>query len=163
MKNQILNIALLIVTILAVNFTTVNAQSDDEMIFGASRVESSVQKATGAFGEVVGAAKSDMFMDVANANSPEFVRKPKMMTTEFTGYAIELTTVFHKPLALTDKLFQQYGGIMIVRKTATSYTYVLTNFTDKKAVEEYLTKMVAPKYSNATAVKYKNGEEVKFK
>jgi hypothetical protein len=161
MKNQIFNIAFIIIALLTANNTTSIADTSEmDMIFGASRTQA---KATGAFGEVVNAAKNVFADEAQMANSPEFVRKPKMMTASYSGYRIELVTVFNKPLELTDDLFQQFGGIVIERRTHNSYTYLLGDFKTKEALEKYMNKIVKPRFTEAKGVKYKKGEQVKFK
>ncbi len=166
MKNQIFNIAFIIIALLTANYATANNitsitdTTDMDMIFGASN---KMTKATGAFGEVVGTAKSAFADEAEMANSPEFVRKPKMMTDNYSGYRIELVTVFNRPLELTDKLFQQFGGIVIERRTHNSYTYLLGDFKTKEALEKYMNKIVKPRFTEAKGAKYKKGEQVKFK
>lgn len=162
MKNQIFNIAFIIIALLTVNYASANNitsiadTSEMDMIFGASK------GTTGAFGEVVGSTRS-ISADEADMNSPEFVRKPKMLKDNYTGYKIELVTVFNKPLELTDDLFQQFGGVTIERKAHNSYTYLLGDFKTKEALETYMNQIVKPRYPEATGVKYKKGEQVDFK
>jgi hypothetical protein len=168
MKN-LLNIALLILAVFIVELVegknTCHQQdtSDAEvMTFGATKKE---KAATGAFGEMVATSKSaDAFFDLADKKSeetPEFVRQAKLQNADYTGYTIELMTVYNKPLSISDELFQNFGGIRYVQKTANSYTYYLGDFQDKDAMTKYLEQIVKPRYTNATAVKFKNGEEIK--
>ena len=170
MKN-LFNILVLVATILiaqsveAKSTYMVQDTSDAEvMMFGASKAK---KVTTGAFGEMVATSKSTgAFFDLADKvdeDTPEFVRQAKLQTADFTGYTIELMTVYNKALSLDDALFQNFGGITYNRKTANSYTYYLGNFQSKKALEEYLNNIVKPRYANATAVKFKKGQEVKMK
>lgn len=171
MKN-LLNITFLLVALFIIETATANSTytqqdtSDAEtMMFGGAKVSNKVAK--GAFGEMVGNSKSTgAFFDLADKvdeDTPEFVRQAKLQAVDFSGYTIELMTVYNKPLSIDDALFQNFGGITYAQKTANSYTYYLGNFQDKQALEEYLNNIVKPRYSNATAVKFKKGQEVKLK
>jgi predicted RecB family nuclease len=149
MKNLI-NITLII--FLAASTTFANNPVDSTLLFTASK---NAIATTGAFGEVVGAAKSD---------APEYIRGAKALTEDFTGYKIELVTVFNAPLSLNDELFKTFGGISVEKRTDNSYTYLLGgNFDDKKAIEAFLNDVVKAKYPNAKGVKYNKGNVVKFK
>ena len=171
MKN-LFNILVLIATIFIsqsvdAKTTTYTQQdtSDAELImFGSSQAK---KVATGAFGETVATSKSTgAFFDLADKveqDTPEYVRQAKLQTADFDGYTIELMTVYNKALSIDDALFQKFGGITYTQKTANSYTYYLGNFQDKKALVEYMNNIVKPRYSNATAVKFKKGQEVKLK
>lgn len=173
MKSNILNIALLIIALFTIQTVEANSiyaapdTSDANMIFGSARVATKVQVSTGAFGEVVADVKSaDAFFDVAdkrNANSPEYVRQAKMQEADYTGYKIELMTVYNQKLSASDELFQNFGGITIISRTENSYTYLLGDFQDKDAFDKYLETIVQPRYTDAKGIKFKNGEEVKFK
>ncbi len=165
MKNLIINFALLIALTLVVNtaqaFNNPVDTADVEMVFGSSKQQVIT---TGAFGEVVGASKSAFFMDLAEEElTPELVRKPRALKKNFTGYTIELVTVFNKPLATDDALFQTFGGIKVVQRTENSFTYMIGNFDNKKALEKYLNQIILPKYAKAHGVKYKKGNIVKYK
>ena len=171
MKN-LLNIVLVIAALFIVELvegkTTYTQQdtSDAEvMMFGSAKVSKKV--ATGAFGEMVANSKSTgAFFDLADKvdeATPEFVRQAKPQNIDYSGFKIQLMTVYNKPLSLDDALFQNFGGITYVQNTANSYTYYLGNFQDKKALLEYMNNIVKPRYANASAVKFKKGQEVKFK
>ena len=170
MKN-LLNIALLIIALFVVELVegkstiAVTDTSDAElMTFGASKV--SQKASTGAFGELVAESKNTgAFFDFAedNKNTPEFVRQAKEQATDYSGYKIELVTVYNKPLSIKDDLFQYFGGITYTQKTANSYTYYLGDFQDKEALLKYMNAIVKPRYAKATPVKFKKGLEVKFR
>lgn len=146
---------------LANNTTTpIDSFKFDEMTFGASKAKTST--ATGAFGEEINKNRGQNFNKSVNKNSPEMVRKPKKLAGNYTGYAIELTTVFNKPLEPTDKLFQLFGGLVIEQHDGNTYSYLLCNFTTKKALDTYKKQVVQDKYPQAKGLKYKNGRRVKF-
>ncbi len=111
----------------------------------------------GAFGESVNSIEKVTEEDVA-----EYIRRPKYLPKDFTGYKIELFTVFNKELSLNDKLYQQFGGINIEERTTDSYTYLMGEFTDKRACEDYL-KVITNRYEEAKGVKYNNGNLVNYK
>lgn len=146
----------------AAQFAIANGSTDTTMVFGASAGAFGEEVITsGAFGEVVGSAKGTQNI---NTNSPEFVRRAKELSEDFTGYKIELVTVYNSPLALNDELFQTFGGITFEKRSDNSYTYLLGgNFDNKKAVEAFLNDIVKAKYPNAKGVKYNKGKVVKFK
>ncbi len=96
-------------------------------------------------------------------SAPDYIRKPKALPKGFTGYKIELFTVYNEELSLNDELFKTFGGIMIERRTEGSFTYLIGEFADKEAVNDYLNKVIKSRYADAKGVKYENGEVVKFK
>jgi len=156
MKNSIFNITLAIIFSLAAQFATASTSNDTTMIFGASAGAFGEEVVmSGAFGEVVGTAKND---------APEYVRGAKTLAEDFTGYKIELMTVFNAPLSLNDELFKTFGGVSVQKRSDNSFTYLLDgNFDDKKAVEAFLNNIVKAKYPTAKGVKYNKGNVVKFK
>jgi hypothetical protein len=110
----------------------------------------------GAFGEIGGQARGA-------ESAPDYIRRPQAFPKGFSGYKIELFTVYNNELSLNDELFKTFGGIMIERRSDNSFTYLLGEFADKDAVQDYLNKVIKSRYADAKAVKYKNGEVVKFK
>lgn len=152
MKNSIFTI----IFVLAAQFAFASTSTDTSMVFGAASGAFGEETVlAGAFGEVVGTAKSD---------APEYIRGAKTLAEDFTGYKIELVTVFNAPLSLNDELFQTFGSISVEKRSDNSYTYLLGgNFDDKKAVEAFLNDIVKAKYPNAQGVKYNKGNVVKFK
>ncbi len=163
MKKSIFNFAIAIILVFPVQLAMANngtSGEDSTIMFTATQSEVKVN--AGAFGEVIGAEKGTRV--AVDYNSPEYIRRPKALANDFTGYKIELMTVFNQPLALNDELFQQFGGIAIEQRTDNSFTYLLGgNFENKKAADQFLTQIVQAKYPNAKTVKYKNGQQVKCK
>jgi hypothetical protein len=126
--------------------------SDVDIIFTSARMQ------TGAFGELVnGTAKG------VSEDAPAYIRKPKDLPTNFTGYKVELITVFNKKLSLNDELYTKFGGISIEQRTATSFTYLVGNFEDKAACDDYIAKVIQSRYPNAKGVKYNKGVVVNYK
>ena len=159
MKTNILTIIIFsIFSIISINVTAKTTTNTQIISVTNSTIDTSKldRIGTGAFGEILGETKG-------GENAPDYIRKPKALPQGFTGYKVELFTVFNKELALTDDLFKTFGGITIERRTDNSYTYLVGNFEDKEAVEDYLTKVIQSRYPDATGVKYQNGEVVKFK
>ena len=102
MKN-LFNILILVATIFitqSVDAKTTYTQQDtsdaEVMMFGAAKTK---KVATGAFGEMVATNKSTgAFFDLADKvdeDTPEFVRQAKLQTVDYTGYTIELMTVYY--------------------------------------------------------------------
>jgi len=164
MKNSNINFAIAIILVFSAQFALANSATemdfDSTMMFTATKSEMTVN--TGAFGEVVGMEKGKSVK--VSFDSPEYVRRAKVLADDFSGYKIELVTVYNQPLALNDELFQQFGGITYVQNSNNSYTYLLGgNFEDKKAVVQFLEQIVQPNFKNAKAVKFQNGQQVKLK
>ena len=126
---------------------------------------------TGAFDEVISITKSGedvtdevIFKDANSVNkkSLEYIRRPKPLV-EYSGYKIELMTVFNQSLDLNDPLFKTFGGLMFKNNTLSSTTYYLGDFNDIKSLDDYLQKVVKTRFPKAKGVKFENGIEVKYK
>jgi hypothetical protein len=125
-----------------------------------SSTDTTTQKAkTGAFGELIDATAKG----VAEEDVPEYIRRPKALEDGFSGYKIEIKTVYNEALSLNDGLFQSFGGVKIDRRKENSYTYLVGDFNDKASCDDYFEKVIAPKYPKATKIKYENGELVEYK
>lgn len=111
----------------------------------------------GAFGEIMAETKG------VGEDVPDYIRRPKAFPKGFTGYKVEIKTVYNQPLSLNNDLFKEFGGMMIERRTENSYTYLLGEFEDKDAVETYLKKVILSRYPDAKGVKYKNGTIIDYK
>jgi len=160
MNNNILNITIIFIFTIVTNLAFGNSTTNNINIDVTNSVldTSKLKKAAmGAFGEIVGQARG------GEDNAPDYIRRPKAFPKDFTGYKIELFTVFNKELSLNDELFKKFGGILIEKRTDNSYTYLLGEYKDKAAVEKFLEQVILPKYATAKGVKYKNGEVVKYK
>jgi len=129
------------------------------------------QVKVGAFSEVISVTKSGeditdeiIFKDAnsVNKNSLEYMRRPKPLV-EYSGYKIELMTVYNKSLDLKDPLFKTFGGLVFKNNTLNSTTYYLGDFRDTTALEDYLQKVVKTRFPKAKGVKFENGLEVKYK
>lgn len=136
-----------------------HADSTDlsSQLFTASKTEKTTK--TGAFGEYVNIQKKGGEAEEV----PDYIRRPKDLERDFSGYKVELTTVFNKKLSLNDAIYKEFGGITIDQRTATSYTYLVGDFSDKDACEEYLDKVIKNRYPEAIGVKYENGALAKYK
>ena len=117
------------------------------------------QKAkTGAFGEL-----TDANIKGGEEDIPEYIRRPKALEDGFSGYKIEIKTVYNEALSLNDDLFKSFGGVKIDRRKENSYTYLVGDFNDKASCDDYFEKVIAPKYPKAIKIKYANGELVEYK
>lgn len=158
-KSKLSIVIIFIFTIITnLTFASATTENINFDVTNSTLDTSKLKKATmGAFGEIVGEARGSR--DVA----PEYIRKPKVFPKDYTGYKIELFTVYNKELSLNDQLFKTFGGIMIEKRTDNSYTYLLGEYKDKAAVENFLKQVILSKYPDAKGVKYKEGEIVKYK
>jgi hypothetical protein len=125
---------------------------------------------TGAFNEVISATKSGeditdeiIFKDANSMNkeSLEYMRRPKPLV-DYSGYKIELMTVYNKSLNLDDPLFKTFGGLLFKNNTTNSITYYLGNFKDTDALDDYLQKVIKTRFPKAKGVKFEKGLEVKY-
>ena len=131
---------------------------------------SNKQVKVGAFNEVIAENRSidvdEMVMATSNGESSytqlEYMRRPKRLK-DYTGYKIELVTVYNKSLPLTDDLFKVFGGLSFKEKSENSTTYYLGEFRNKRELEDYLAKVVAPRFAKAKGVKFEQGKEIAYK
>ena len=143
----------------------------DDGVLGFAVVEDTTTKVKiGAFDEVISVTKSGedvteeiMFKENSvNKKSLEYIRRPKPLV-EYSGYKIELMTVYNQSLDLNDPLFKTFGGLMFKNNTMNSTTYYLGDFRDTTALDDYLQKVVKSRFPKAKGVKFENGVEVKYK
>lgn len=129
------------------------------------------QVKTGAFDEVISVTKSGEDItdetifnaeNTINKKSLEYIRRPKPLV-KYSGYKIELMTVYNKSLDLNDPLFKTFGGLMFKNNTTNSTTYYLGDFKDAIALNDYLQKVVKTRFPKAKGVKFEKGLEVKYK
>jgi hypothetical protein len=148
------------------------ASFEDSLALGTGRMArttSGKQVKVGAFNEVIAESRSididEQVMATGNGAASytqlEYMRRPKLLK-DFTGYKIELITVYNKSLPLTDDLFKVFGGLSFKEKSENSTTYYLGKFPTKKALEDYLAKVVQPRFPKAKGVKLEKGVEVDY-
>ena len=135
--------------------------ADSSILFTSSRGGNTKK---GAFSEAIANNRTtERGAERVNKNSIEYMRRPKALIEDYTGYKIELMTVYNKSLALTDQLFKTFGGLTYRHKTEHSTTYYLGDFQNKKALEDYLNKVVLPRFPEAKGVKFNEGKVTKYK
>ena len=110
----------------------------------------------GAFGEVLTEGNVSKSADEL---VPGFYRAPKAMTTEFTGYTVQIATS-NRQLDKEDKLFQEFGGIMVEENLNPKYAYYVGQFRTKEGAEKYVATVIGSRYATAKVVAYKNGKQV---
>ncbi len=113
----------------------------------------------GAFDEVIEAERTDQIFGERrpiDQSKVEFVRRPKVVQQYYTGYKIELMTVYNKSLELDDELFKTFGGLTFV-KEANKTVYYLGDFKTKKALEDFLAKVVVSRFPDAKGTKFADG------
>lgn len=149
------------------------ASFEDSLALGTGKMAQTTangkQVKVGAFNEIIAESRSididEQVMATGNGATSytqlEYMRRPKLLK-DFTGYKIELVTVYNKSLPLTDDLFKAFGGLSFKEKSENSTTYYLGEFPSKKALEDYLAKVVQPRFSKAKGVKLENGIEVEY-
>jgi hypothetical protein len=94
------------------------------------------------------------------ASRVSYARKAIVLPLDYTGYKIELTRVYHKPLADGDELLMTFGGISLEVVGENAFAYLIGDFETKEGMMEFLEKVIQPNYPNAKAVVYKNGIRV---
>lgn len=118
----------------------------------------------GAFDEVIETERTDQIFGErkpVDQKEIEFVRKPKILTQYYTGYKIELMTVYNKSLTLEDDLFKTFGGLTFVKEDNKT-VYYLGDFKTKKALEDFLQKVVISRFPDAKGVKFAEGIAGKY-
>ncbi len=160
MNIKTLSIALIAILSIYTNntFASNNQELNNKTVTISAVDTSELEKMKfGAFGEMVGVETK------GEESAPDYIRKPKALPKGFTGYKIELFTVYNKAVSLNNELYTTFGGIKIERRTDNSFTYLMGDFKDKATTEKFLEQVVKSRYPEAKGVKYNNGEIVKFK
>jgi hypothetical protein len=90
---------------------------------------------------------------------PTYARWAKKLSAVYDGYAIQLA-VTDFPLSRENALFQQFGRVFYERNEAGKYCYMIlaSNFSSKKAVEEFIGNILKKRVADAVAVEYKSGK-----
>lgn len=162
MKTQI-NKALplaVVVLVAAVVFFAIKDTASFKQMSGSlshSADTTSRKASTGAFGELTDANIK------GEEDVPEYIRRPKALESGFSGYKVEIKTVYNEPLSLNNVLFKSFGGVKIDRRKENSYTYLVGDFNDKTSCDDYFEKVIVPSYPKAIKVKYDNGKLIEYK
>lgn len=147
----------LIVIILALSVTTfANAQA--EILLAATNPalieDLAAEGMAGAFGETLLEGNEEKAINGTNTG---FVREAKEMTANFTGYSVQITTSNRK-LENTNKLFQEFGGIMFQENLNPKYAYYVGQFKTKEGAEKYINTVIGQRYPTAKVITFKNGK-----
>ncbi|MFT5165802.1 MAG: hypothetical protein ACI8P3_001031 [Saprospiraceae bacterium] len=95
---------------------------------------------------------------VSTNNTKDFYRHHKRLPVTFEGYAIELTTSDF-PLSRDYHLFEQFGKVYYDQVKGQGYSYlILVDFSSKKAIEQYIGKVLVYRAPEARIVAYKKGK-----
>lgn len=148
------NLAIIIITILATSFS---AQATS--FFAPLDTIKEIKSVVGAF-ETDFELSEFGAMEAKDANAV-FVRQPKKLPTDFTGFKIEVVRVYNQPLGADDEFLQVTGGVSIEKIGENTYAYLIGNFNTKQGMLDFLNKVIKPEYRNAKAVVYKKGLRVK--
>ena len=98
------------------------------------------------------------FREKTREEIPDYYRHHKKLSSNYEGYAIELTTS-NLPLKRNYFLFDQFGNVFYDKLEGGNYTYcILANFSSKKSVELFLETIILPKAVEAKLIEYKNGK-----
>ena len=98
------------------------------------------------------------FREVKREEIPDYYRHHKKLSSEYEGYAIELTTS-DLPLKRNYFLFDQFGNVNYDKLEDGGYSYcILAKFSSKKSVEHFLETIILPKAPEARLIEYKNGK-----
>lgn len=115
---------------------------------------------------VVGAFEMDVELSAfgeleAKSADAVFVRQPKDLPTDFTGYKIEVIRVYNQPLGADDNFLQVTGGVCVEKIGENTYAYLIGNFNTKQGMLDFLNTVIKPEHRNAKAIVYKKGLRVK--
>lgn len=87
----------------------------------------------------------------------DFFRHHKKLPKTFEGFVIELTTSDF-PLNRDYHLFEQFGAVYYDKVKGKGYSYlIVADFSTKKAIKEYIKKVVIHKAPEARLIEYKKG------
>ncbi len=90
---------------------------------------------------------------------PTYARTAKKLSAAYEGFAIELAATDF-PLSRENALFRQFGRVFFERGEDGKYHYLILaqNFSGKKAVEEFIAKIIKKRAPEAVAVEFKLGK-----
>ncbi len=98
------------------------------------------------------------FREIHREEIPDYYRHHKKLSSNYEGYAIELTTS-DLPLKRNYFLFNQFGNVNYDKLNEGGYSYcILANFSSKKSVEHFLETIILPKAPEARLIEYKKGK-----
>lgn len=137
---------------------SVSAQSETqpETVIDMTQSTAKGSAVIGAFGEVVLLPKAE------SETNKNIYKKPTYFSEFFTGYTIQLTTSMER-LADNDKLFTEFGDLMIEEATNPKFCYMMGEFRTKDGAEKFLKTVISARYPEAKVVRYKKGNRKKFK
>lgn len=158
--NNILTVATIFVFVLT--FST-NVQAQEEIMFTASRTAIAAPDAEmntaksgsvariGAFGEII-----DYKSNIETAS--EYYRKPQLLETNYTGISVQLIAS-EQALDTNHDVFQQFGNVKVGYNEG-QFTYLITNFEDTAAANDFIKKVLKGRFPNAKVVNMENGQEI---
>lgn len=108
------------------------------------------------------APKTIYYAPGASANTeiqPTYARWAKKLSAAYEGFAIQLA-VTDFPLSRENVLFKRFGRVFYERGEDGKYSYLVLvpNFSSKKAVDEFVEKIIKPRFMEAAAVEYRLGK-----
>lgn len=171
MKNLAIIIAIIITATINVtaNGTDSNDTNDDKKKAKTEKAtmdntevsarSSASNAVVGAFGEFVVIEESKK---VDNKIGNGFYRKAKQLPTDFTGYAVQITTSM-EALDVNDPLFAEFGNLLVEETLNPKFSYVVGKFNTKNGAQKYVETVLANRYPEAKVLKYKEGTRVKVK
>lgn len=148
------NLTAIIILILATTFTA-NATS----YFAPQDTIEEETSVVGAFEMDIKLSEFGEFNE-KDANAV-FVRKPKDLPTNFTGYKIEVLRVYNQPLSADDEFLQITGNVEVEKIGENTYAYLIGDFNSKEGMIDFLNKVIKPEHKNAKALYYKKGVRAK--
>lgn len=146
---------------LVATFTVFTAQANvvtpdtakNNIILEEGATAKGVTVQTDVFGQAITQQKSE--------EKPMWIRKAKSFDADFTGYSIELVTVYNEPLDYSATIYQKFGGIIMDQRSEGEYVYLLGTFEKATQADDYLEKVIKPQFPNAQIVKYASGKVAK--
>lgn len=89
---------------------------------------------------------------------PPYYRHHKSLPEDYSGFTIELIASA-QPLRRDFTLFKQFGNVYYDLLPNGTYSYcILINFSNRKAIDEYLKMVIRPKAPDAKVVEYRGGK-----
>lgn len=128
--------------------------AQDEMVFGASKVETKK--------EIVGLSSSEKRIYNATMMSdenPNLIYQPRKIGKDYTGFVIKIKMV-EEDLPMSDKIFSEFGKVRMDYLENDQRIYLIGDFKKSIYAYEYLVKIVSQRYPSAGVLEYNNGKIV---
>ena len=141
----------LVITIAATNIAFGQDNTED-MMFGQSNVSKKKKEKS------MSTSMDRYIYDVGTDD--KLIIKPKQITEDFTSYTIRIKVSSEGALSPDHKIFKEFGKLIVDQGSNGDFIYLIGAFKKESLANEYLQKIVSPRYPMANVVQYENGQAV---